>query len=170
MSSGVGPNMRSRNVAWMQVAAAETAAARPAVLDGQAVVTHAELRDRALGIAAALAEACVRPGDRVALLMRRGADAAAAYFGALACGAVAVIVNESLRPRQIEYVLSHSGAVALVAEPEITGRLPRPLEIAAPAIDPAELPASDDFAPVPRDERDLAQIVYTFCRAPAGHA
>jgi acyl-CoA synthetase (AMP-forming)/AMP-acid ligase II len=161
MSSGVGPNMRSRNAAWMQVAAAETAGARPAVLDGEAVVTHAELRDRALGIAAALAEAGVRPGDRVALLMRRGADAAAAYFGALACGAVAVIVNESLRPRQIEYVLSHSGAVALLAAPEITGKLPRPLEIAARAIDPAELPASADSEPVPRDEGDLAQIVYT---------
>ena len=42
--------------------------------------------------------------------LRRGADAAAAFFGVLAAGAVAVIVNELLRPRQIEHVLEHSGA------------------------------------------------------------
>src|SRR3954470_21705821 len=156
MSGGVRAYMDAGNVAWMQVAAAETAAARPALLDGQAMLTHEQLRDRTLGVAAGLADAGVRPGDRVALLLPRGAQAVAAYFGALACGAVAVIVNESLRPRQIEYVLSHSGAVALVAAPELTTRLPRQLQTGARVIDPAELPGSADVEPAPRAEQDVA--------------
>jgi acyl-CoA synthetase (AMP-forming)/AMP-acid ligase II len=161
MSSGVRAYMDAGNVAWMQVAAAETAAARPALLDGEAALTHGELRDRALGVAAGLAEAGVRPGDRVGLLLPRGGHAIAAYFGALACGAVAVIVNESLRPRQIEYVLSHSGAVALVAAPEITTRLPRQLRTGVRVIDPGDLPESASLEPSPRDEHDVAQIIYT---------
>src|SRR3954470_13317633 len=161
MSGGVRAYMDAGNVAWMQVAAAETAAARPALLDGQAMLTHEQLRDRTLGVAAGLAEAGVRPGDRVGLLLPRGGQAVAAYFGALACGAVAVFVNESLRPRQIEYVLSHSGATALVAAREITARLPRRLQMGARVIDPGELPESGSLEPVPRDEHDIAQIIYT---------
>src|SRR5215210_690336 len=107
MTAGV--SMEAGNVARMQLAAAEVAATRPAVLEGDETVTHAELRDRMLGAAAGLRDAGVGPGDRVGILMRRGADAAAAYLGALAAGAVAVIVNETLKPRQIEYVLRHSG-------------------------------------------------------------
>jgi acyl-CoA synthetase (AMP-forming)/AMP-acid ligase II len=161
MSGGVRADMDAGNVAWMQVAAAQEAAARPALLDGQATLTHEELRDRALGIAAGLADAGVQPGDRVGLLLPRGGHAVAAYFGALACGAVAVVVNESLRPRQIEYVLSHSGAVALVAAPAITARLPRRLRTGAQMIDPGGLPEAGSLEPVPRDEHDVAQIVYT---------
>src|SRR3954453_10959100 len=127
MSGGVPADMDAGNVAWMQVAAAEAASARPALLDGQATLTHEELRDRALGVAAGLVEAGLHPGDRVGLLLPRGGQAVAAYFGALACGAVAVFVNESLRPRQIAYVLSHSGTAALVAAREVTARLPRRL-------------------------------------------
>ena len=44
-------------------------------------------------------------GDRVAVLLQRGAEAAAAFFGVLASGAIAVTVNESLRFRQIEHIL-----------------------------------------------------------------
>ena len=47
----------------------------------------------------------MEPGDRVAVLLQRGGDAAAAFFGVLASGAINVTVNESLRPRQIEHIL-----------------------------------------------------------------
>jgi amino acid adenylation domain-containing protein len=151
----------SGNVARMQLAAADEAAARPAVIDGDAVVTHAEMAERMLAVASALAEAGVRPGDRVGLLMRRGPDAVAAYFGALACGAVAVIVNESLKPRQIEHIVGHSGASVLVAAPEITERLPRPIQTDARVLDPAGLEATGVEEPVARADGDVAQIVYT---------
>ena len=105
-----------------------TAGHGPAVIDGDSVVTYEELASRSLRTAGTLAELGVQPGDRVAILTRRSADAAAAFYGVLAAGAVAVIVNELLRPRQVEYVLEHSGASALLVERAILDRLPRPLE------------------------------------------
>ena len=121
--AGMQP-LRQGNLCDMLLA---TAGHRPAVIDGDSVVTYSELASRALGSAGTLAELGVKPGDRVAILTRRGADAAAAFYGALAAGAVAVIVNELLRPRQVEYVLEHSGASVLLIERAILDRLPRPL-------------------------------------------
>jgi len=53
--------------------------------------------------------------------------AAAAFFGALAAGAIAVVVNETLRPRQIEHVLSHARARCLITTGELLARQPRRL-------------------------------------------
>ena len=39
------------------------------------------------------------------------------FFGVLASGAIAVNVNESLRPRQIEHILNHSAARVLLTAP-----------------------------------------------------
>ena len=82
----------------------------PAVVERGSTVTYAALRDQAAAFGAALRAAGVAPGDRVAIWLERGRGAAAAFFGALAAGAVAVIVNETLRPRQVEHILRHSGA------------------------------------------------------------
>jgi acyl-CoA synthetase (AMP-forming)/AMP-acid ligase II len=133
----------------------------PAVIDGDAVVTYAELASMALGTAETVAELGVEPGDRVAILARRGAGAAAAYYGVLAAGAVAVIVNELLKPRQVEYVLDHSGATVLLVEGAILERLPRPLATEATVVVRDQLGGSSGFEPVPRLRDDVAQIVYT---------
>ena len=98
----------------------------------------------------------------MAIHLRRGAAAAAAYFGALASGAAAVIVNEQLQPRQIEHILNHSGAVAMIVEEELAGRLDRPLQTEARTLDGAGLlggtPAEEA---VQRGGGDVAQIIYT---------
>src|SRR5438552_3709108 len=54
-------------------------------------------------------------------------DAAAAFFGALAAGAIAVVVNETLRPRQIEHVLSHARARCLITTGDLLAGQPRRL-------------------------------------------
>ena len=72
--------------------------------------TFRALAARAGGIAAGLRAAGVRSGDRCAVLIREPSDAAAAFFAVLATGAVGLNVNELYRPRQLEYVLQHSGA------------------------------------------------------------
>jgi acyl-CoA synthetase (AMP-forming)/AMP-acid ligase II len=97
----------------------------------------------------------------VAIWLRRDADAAAAFFGALACGAVAVQLNDLLRPRQIEHALGHSGASVLVSSAELHELLPRPLETSASALDVRSVPGEGRFDPVPRKHDDLAHIVYT---------
>ena len=71
----------------------EASGARPdatALVDADEEITYAALADRGHGFAERLRRIEVQPGDRVAILLRRGADAAAAFFGTLAAGAIAV--------------------------------------------------------------------------------
>lgn len=123
--------------------------------------TYGELRERAARIAATLRSSGVQPGDRVAVFLERGADAAAAFFGGAACGAVTINVNETLRPRQIEHILSHSGSVALITSAELLGRQPRPIVTTATVHDVASMGNDGEFDPVKRVAIDFAQIIYT---------
>ncbi len=158
MSSPSSP----RNGALLLWDSARRHAGRPAVVERGSVVTYTELRERAAAIGAALRAAGVGADDRVAILLERGADAAAAYFGALAAGAIAVVVNETLRPRQIEHVLAHSGARCLITTGDILARQPRRLSTAAGVLDASEIrPGGEPLAPVRRLGQDIAQIVYT---------
>jgi amino acid adenylation domain-containing protein len=145
----------------MLLRAAERDRAQAAVVDGASTLDYGALASRSLAIASTLAGAGVRPGDRVALLLRRDADAAAAFYGALGAGGVAVIVNEQLRPRQIEHILDHSGASVLVSSADLLERQPRPLETAARTVDVATIESAGDLSPAPRAAGDVAQIVYT---------
>jgi len=135
---------------------------RPAVVERGSTVTYTALRERAAAVGAALRAAGVGADDRVAILLERGRDAAAAYFGALAAGAIAVVVNETLRPRQIEHVLAHSSARCLITTADVLARQPRRLSTAVGVLDASEIrPGGEPLAPVPRLGSDVAQIVYT---------
>jgi acyl-CoA ligase (AMP-forming) (exosortase A-associated) len=149
------------NVAHMLGATAARDGGRPAVVERDTEVTYAELRDAAGGVAAGLRRLGVQPGDRVALFLHRGAPAAAAFFGIAAAGGVGVILNETLRPRQIEHVLSHSNARVLVHSAELLEALPRALNTDATLVEISELPKAEAFDPVPRIGADVAQIIYT---------
>lgn len=145
----------------MLLTSAASTPERPAVVDGDATTSYVELEARAIGVAEGLAAAEVEPGDRVAILLRRSADAAGAFFGVLASGGVAVVVNELLRPRQIEHILSHSSASVLLTSSEVAGRLPRPLKTSARVLDITSLPRAGTAAPAPRVGDDVAQIIFT---------
>ena len=132
-----------------------------AIVERDREVTYQELCLSASRIASAVASAGVQPGDRVGVLLERGADAAAAIFGIYAAGGVAVVINERLRPRQIEYSLNHSGARVLITHSDILVRQPRALATAAQMIDVSLLGHESPVAPASRDGRDLAQIIYT---------
>jgi amino acid adenylation domain-containing protein len=134
---------------------------RPAILDRSEASSYPQLRNRSAAVAVALRQSGLPPGGRVAVFLERGADAAAAYFGALAVGGAAVIVNETLRPRQIEYILEHSGAEAFVTSSELLSRQPRPLGITCATILIDELGDAGSWDPVQRLDSDLAQIIYT---------
>jgi amino acid adenylation domain-containing protein len=151
------------NFAELLWEAADRESGHPAIVerDGREDLDYGALRDRAAAIAGALQAARVAPGDRVAVLLERGSTAAAAYFGALAAGTAAVIVNEQLRPRQIEHVLAHAGARHLLTTAEILDRLPRPLRTEVFVLDVRAIRSTPTFSPIARDERDLAQIIYT---------
>ena len=136
-------------------------AEQAAILERGQATTYAEVLEKAMGVAGALAAAGVQPNDRVAVLMRRGPDAAASLFGALAAGAIVVPVNKLYQPRQIEYVLRHSGSRVLITTSEFLRGLSRPLDTAVPIMDVAGLKGAGSFDPVPRAPQDPAQLIYT---------
>lgn len=142
-------------------ATAAGAGESPAVLERHADVSYAGLRDAAGGVAAGLRRLGVAPGDRVALFLERGAAAAAAFFGVAACGGIAVILNETLRPRQLEHILSHSGASVLIYSRDLLDGLPRRPETHAQLMEIGDLPSSGAFDPCARVGSDVAQIIYT---------
>jgi acyl-CoA synthetase (AMP-forming)/AMP-acid ligase II len=136
-------------------------ASKTAVVERERASSYADLEARAGAVAHALVSAGVEPGDRVVVLLDRGADAVASYFGVLAAGGVVVMLNAALRPRQIEYALSHSGARAFVTSSAILVRMHRDIVTDAAVLDLDALPGAAPFEPVEVDDRDPAQITYT---------
>jgi long-chain acyl-CoA synthetase len=61
----------------------------------------------------------VCPGDRVALHMHNCSDLAISCFACLYAGAIAVPVNTRMKAKEIEYVLTHSGASLYLGQPEL---------------------------------------------------
>ena len=151
----------SANAARFLWRSAERAPERVAMRDGDRAVSYGELRSRAGAFAASMGDQGVRRGDRVVVFLERGVDAAAAYLGTWALGAIAVMVHETARARQIEYVLGHSGARGLIASEEALNRLHRPLETSVELLRVEGLPRGEEFEPVNTDPEEPAQITYT---------
>ncbi|WP_208647036.1 class I adenylate-forming enzyme family protein [Mesorhizobium kowhaii] len=88
--------------------AAETPGA-PALIDhdGQ-TLNYAALRDGVSAMAAALADAGVRGGDRVLIVNENSAVTVAALFAASRLDAWAVLVNARLAPVEIDRICQHS--------------------------------------------------------------
>jgi long-chain acyl-CoA synthetase len=76
----------------------------------RALRTYASLAERCGRLAAALARAGLRPGDRVAIISRNDPAYIEAMFALWWAGLIAVPVNAKLHPRELEFVLSDSDA------------------------------------------------------------
>jgi acyl-CoA synthetase (AMP-forming)/AMP-acid ligase II len=154
----------STNFAELVRRAGQEFGAETAMIFRGRTVTFTDLSSRAGAIARALRAANVRPGDRCAVLITDPADAAAAFFAVLAVGGIGINVNELYRPRQVEYVLSHSKASTFVTSAAFLESQPRPLETEARIVnvsDIAEAGGALEVAAVPDGARAPAQITYT---------
>jgi fatty-acyl-CoA synthase len=103
----------------------EMAAARPAaeavVFQGERL-DYAGLKARADAFARALIAIGIGRGDRVALLVSNRPEWLAAAFGAAKIGAVIAAISTFSSPRELAYMLEHSGANALVMLESFRGR------------------------------------------------
>jgi amino acid adenylation domain-containing protein len=134
---------------------------RTAVAERHSSLDYESLCGRAGAFGTVLADLPVVPGDRVGVFLERGADAAAAFFGITAIGAIAVVINETLRPRQVEYILHHAQARALVTSANLLARQPRSLDAGTTVLTTDQVPRSAQLAPRSRIGSDVAQIIYT---------
>jgi acyl-CoA synthetase (AMP-forming)/AMP-acid ligase II len=152
-------------------------AARTAVTDlGTGVSrTYEELVARVGGVAGALAAHGLKPGDRVALLLRNSIAYVEALLGSAAAGLVVVPLNIRLTVEDFRHMLSDSGAAALITEEEFLPALSAAVDLTSLlvvdasasgastwttledlALGPARLDRPVEVAP-----KDLCSLMYT---------
>src|SRR4029450_13531666 len=78
-----------------------------ALVEDQAVLTHAQAAAGAARVARRLLALGVRPGDRVALALPNGWRYAVAYGGVQLAGATAVFINTRFTAPESAYVPKH---------------------------------------------------------------
>ncbi len=97
-----------------------------ALVLGEASMSYRELDRRASRLASGLVRQGLGPGDRVALYGSNAMEWVIAYHGVLRLGGVVVPLNAMLQPAELAYALPHAGAVAVIAEATLVGRIPEP--------------------------------------------
>ena len=166
----------SLSIASILAESAVRHADRTAVVLGELKLTYAQLWAHSLQYAAVLRERGIGPGDKVALLLPNTPHFPLAYFGTLALGAVAVPVHALLRAEEIQYVLTDSGAKALICAAPLLGEgakgaelagvpvlavMDSPTESSFERIDTLALSATPIEAMVATEPEDTAVILYT---------
>ena len=93
--------------------------------------TLAETRDRAHALAHALADAGIRPGDRVGTFMWNGSRHLEAYHATAGMGAVLHTLNIRLSPSDLAYIVGHAEDKLIIADADtlplldaLAGRIP----------------------------------------------
>jgi long-chain acyl-CoA synthetase len=89
-----------------------------ALVHGAESISYREFRDRALAIGGNLLALGLSAGDRVAFCLANSPRILETVFGCFAAGLVVVPINARLHAREIAYIVSNSGAKALVHGPE----------------------------------------------------
>ena len=123
-------------------------------------LTYRELDESANRLAQLLASRGAGPGDRVALLLPRSAEAVAAILAVLKTGAAYLPIDPAHPDARIEFVLGDAAPIAAITTEELRPRLER---CGVPVIDIDDAtvdsePGADLSAPTPDD---IAYIIYT---------
>jgi fatty-acyl-CoA synthase len=95
--------------------------------------TYAQFYDRVNRLAGALKQVGVHKGDRVAFLAPNVPAMLEGHYGPLRLGAILVAINIRLSPREVAYILNHSGAKVLVFDAELAPTV-RALRDEVPAV------------------------------------
>src|SRR5690606_4482918 len=123
--------------------------------------SYAELAALGAGYVAAYRALGLTAGDRVAILLDRGVHAAAAVLAAHAEGAVAVVLNERLRVRQLEHILGDCTPALLVSTEELLARAALPRSAVPRLLEPTSVAAGGIFAPKDVRSEGAAQVILT---------
>jgi long-chain acyl-CoA synthetase len=117
-----------------------------------------ELHARARRAAFALRERGVIPGSRVVVVMTNSPDVTVIYHALWRAGAVVTPAIFLLTAPELRHIVNDSGAVAVVAGPEL---LPKLQSLDVPVLTPTDLLSADDLPIVDRRPDDLAALLYT---------
>lgn len=161
---------RPRRLTGLLEAAAARHAARPALCFDSRRLTYKDLFQESRRLAALLQRGGIRPGQRVALHLRKGPEAFISLWGALLAGAAYVPIDPLAPVNRVRRLLEDCGATALVSDrPDARGFLSRRLRFAvstvlaeAPRLAAwSSRPDAESFKPPSASAGDLAYILYT---------
>ncbi|MFE6173184.1 amino acid adenylation domain-containing protein [Streptomyces sp. NPDC056464] len=140
---------------------ADRAATQPeatALVCGRLRLTYRDLLTRADTLAARLREQGVRLGDRVGLLLPRGADTGIAALAVLRAGAAYVPLDPAHPAARLAYMITNSGTSLLLTATETAG-------LAGTDVPELRVDEDTDTAPAPAPVScapgDLAYVLYT---------
>ena len=145
------------NLASVLIESARRHPRREALRRGGRRVSYAQLDRASAQVARRLAAEGIRPGDRVALMVPNVPEFAAAYYGILRAGAIAVPLDVDLTRHELRAALADCGAALLIA-----WRALRTFHEPAWLVAPGSF--FDDAEPVAAAERagdDTAVVLYT---------
>ncbi len=166
---------RPDHVANMLVSALAQRPEGLALVCGDMRLSWRELHHAATKCAGGLAQRGVASGDRVAMHLGNSPEFIIVTLACAWMGAVLVPISARARGMELEYVLSDSGAIALVCAPDVAAWQPAPAQLPAlrmrfvTGTAPAEgfepfatlMQAQPQAQPHPAQEEDLAVLLYT---------
>ncbi len=88
---------------------------KTALIDGDVSLSYQEVDDTVNRLASSLASLGITQGDKVVLYMPNTKEFVYAYFAVLRLGAITVPVNARLTAQEVQYIIEHSEAKAVIA-------------------------------------------------------
>lgn len=145
-----------------------------AILADDAKVTYGDLFEQAEKVAAALVEAGLGPGDRVAAQVDKSITTIQLYLGSVLAGGVFLPLNTDYTPSEVEYFLVDASPTVFICDPnketdlkpvadkaKVTSLLTLSKNGLEGSFVDAIARQKSGFEAVPRAENDLAAILYT---------
>jgi len=129
------------------------------VMPDGAVITYQQLDDRSARFAAALRARGVGPDDRVVVQIEKSTLGVALYLACLRVGAIYVPLNTAYTESERAYFLADCEPALFIAVQKSAA--PSPAEIPVTRFWEEGLVAEPDHALAPREDGDIAAILYT---------
>jgi long-chain acyl-CoA synthetase len=119
------------NLVRLLLRSARTQPERPALAVGtRAVLSYKDLASRVVKLSAALKKRfSLSAGDRVALAMKNCPQYYEVLFACWHAGLVAVPMNAKLHPKELAYILGHSGAKLCFTSPDLESAVPSAVSV-----------------------------------------
>ncbi|OEV12819.1 non-ribosomal peptide synthetase [Streptomyces nanshensis] len=134
---------------------------RPALITPDGTLTYAELAARARGVARELRSAGCASGERVAVVMDKGAEQVVAVLGALLAGCVYLPVDTVQPVRRRTAMLTDAGVRHVLTQSWVNAGL-REENYRVVAVDSVEPVSTDEaYDDIERDPDEPAYVIYT---------
>ncbi|WP_459975013.1 AMP-binding protein, partial [Mycobacterium sp. MUNTM1] len=154
------PPMASMSIPALFAAQMASAPGAVAITCGARSLTYRELYESTNQLAHLLAERGAGPGERVAVVIPRSAEAIVAILAVLKTGAAYVPVDTGVPAARLQFVLGDAAPVAAVTTAEVRPRLDGFDGAIVDVNDPAARIQPTTGLPVP-DAESIAYIIYT---------